>query len=181
MKNLVRLTLVIAAVSILTAFAVFEQAARSIDPDYTMKFSTGLASGTFSGLKGTVLFSPADLANSKINVTLDGSSINTGNSLKDTHAKDEDWLDVAKFPLIKFSSTNIIKQGSRYMVEGNLELHGVTKAVKIPFDYTESNNKGVFSGDFSVNRGDYGVGKGMKAKMVGNDIKITFKIPTTKI
>ena len=180
MQTIIKAALTVVAAGILTAFAVFEQANRSIDPNYTMKFSTGLASGTFSGLKGTVLFSPEDPSGSKINVTVDAASINTGNTTKDTHAKGEDWLNTAKFPLIKFSSTAITKQGEHYTIEGNMELHGVSKSVKILANYADKNSKGVFSGTFAINRDDYGVGTGLKAKMVGSDIKITFNIPTTK-
>ena len=180
MQSFIKVTLTIVATGILTAFAVFEQANRSIDPNYIMKFSTSLASGTFSGLKGNVLFSPEDPSGSKINVTVDAASINTGNSTKDSHAKGEDWLNATKFPLIKFSSTAITKQGEHYIIDGNLELHGLSKSVKIPADYAEKSNKGVFSGAFSINRDDYGVGTGLKAKMVGSDIKITFNIPTIK-
>jgi polyisoprenoid-binding protein YceI len=181
MKKISIIICSIIAIGMISAFSIFESANRSIDPNYSLKFSTSLASGTFSGLKGTVTFSPADQGNSKIDVTLDATSINTGNSLKDTHAKSEEWLNTAKYPLIKFSSTAITKESDKYIIAGKLELRGVSKDVKIPATYEEKNGKGVFAGEFTINRNDYGVrGSGMKAKMVGDNVKVNFNIPTSK-
>jgi len=165
-----------------TAFSVLEQINRAIDPGYSLKFSTSLAGGTFSGLKGTVVFSPADLSTARIDVSVDAATINTGSSLKDTHAKGEEWLNVDKFPLVKFSSTAISKENDHYLIEGKMELRGVSKAVKVPAKYEEKDGKGIFTGEFTINRQDYGVtGSGLKAKMVGDNVKVSFNIPTTKI
>jgi polyisoprenoid-binding protein YceI len=182
MKKITLIVCSLIAIGMMSAFTIFEVTNRSIDPSYTMKFSTSLASGTFTGLKGTVTFSPADPGSSKIAVTLDASSINTGSSLKDTHAKSEDWLNVVKYPLIRFSSTSITKDGDKYIIAGKMELHGVSKDIKIPTSYDEKSGKGVFSGEFTINRNDYGVsGSGIKAKMVGDNVKVSFNIPTSKI
>lgn len=181
MKKITLIICSIIAIGMVSAFSIFEVASRSIDPGYTLKFSTGMASGTFTGLKGTVTFSPTDPGSSKIDVSLDASTINTGSSLKDTHAKGEEWLNVAKYPLIKFTTTSITKEADKYMLAGKLELRGVTKDIKVPASYEEKGGKGVFTGEFTINRNDYGVsGAGMKAKMVGDNVKVSFNIPTNK-
>jgi polyisoprenoid-binding protein YceI len=181
MKKISFIICSIIAIGMVSAFSIFEVVNRSIDPNYTLKFSTGMASGTFTGLKGTVVFSAADPATSKIDVTLDAGTINTGSSLKDTHAKGEEWLNVAKYPLIKFTTTSITKEADKYILSGKLELRGVSKDIKVPASFEEKVGKGVFTGDFTINRNDYGVsGSGMKAKMVGDNIKVSFNIPTSK-
>jgi len=180
-KTLIAFT-VLSSVIFTTAFAVYEQANRSIDKDYTLKFSTSLASGTFYGLEGKVYFSPSEYTNSKIDISVDASTINTGNSLKDTHAKSQDWLNVASFPFVKFASTEITKENSSYIITGYLEICGVKKLMKIPASYTEINGRGIFKGDFKINREEFHVnGSGIKAKMVGSEIQVTFNIPTSKI
>jgi polyisoprenoid-binding protein YceI len=181
--NKLRIKIVMAfAALVTTAYVTAGLANRSIDSNYTLKFSTSAASGTFSGLKGLVSFYPEDVSKSKIEVTVDAASINTGSSLKDTHAKSEDWLNTDKYPLIKFTSTSFKKQNDQFIVSGNMELRGVTKPVEIPFSYKEENGKGIFSGTFSINRTDYGVtGSGLKAKIVGENVKVNFNIPTGKI
>ena len=182
MTNLQKKIVTAFAILVTTAFVTAGLANRSIDSNYTLKFSTSAASGTFSGLKGLVAFYPEDLNKSKIEVTVDATSVNTGSSLKDTHAKSEEWLNTGKYPLIKFTSTTFKKQNDRFIINGNMELRGVVKPVEIPFTYKEENGKAIFSGTFSINRSDYGVsGSGLKAKIVGENVNVNFNIPTGKI
>ena len=70
---------------------------------HSIKFDAGDPSGEFSGLKGTIAFDPADLANSKFDATIDVTTINTGNGMKNTHAKSAMWLDAEKYPVIHFT------------------------------------------------------------------------------
>lgn len=163
-----------------SAFAiVYHQIAeRKIGNDCDLKFSTRSTDGTFSGLKGTVVFNPDDLSSSKIDVTVDAKTIETGMKKKNEHARSSDWLDVEKYPHIAFRSDSFSKDGEAFLVSGMMTLHGVTKKVTIPFRY---DTDGVFSGTFSVNRSDYGItGVGMKASFVGEQIDINFNIPTTE-
>lgn len=84
-------------------------------------------------------------------------------------------------------SLNLLQQKSPkkialILLTGYLEICGVKKLMKIPASYTEINGRGIFKGDFKINREEFHVnGSGIKAKMVGNEIQITFNIPTSKI
>jgi polyisoprenoid-binding protein YceI len=178
MKNLAG-TLLLALVTISSfGFAYYQLTERNIDANYEMKFSTRSTDGTFSGLEGIVIFSPSDLETASLDVKLDASSIKTGNDKKDEHANSEDWLDTKKYPEIRFTSSKFQKQDDKYLVYGTMKLHGVEKDVQIPFSYNEES--GEFNGSFVVNRSDYGVtGVGMKAKFVGEEIEISFNIPTS--
>lgn len=158
------------------AFVYDQLTERTIATDYDLKFSTRSTDGTFSGLKGTVIFSPDDLANAKIDVSVEANTIETGMKKKNEHARSSDWLDVEKYPHISFRSESFVKEGDVFLVSGTMSMHGISKKVTIPFQY---NPDGVFSGTFTVNRIDYGItGVGMKASFVGEDIEITFNIPT---
>ena len=178
MKNITS-TLILLLLTVSSFGLVYYQLAeRTIDPDYSMKFDTRSTNGSFKGLKGTVIFSPADLENAKIDVSLDASSIETGNRKKNEHANSADWLDTKKYPQISFASSSFKKVNDKYVVEGIMNLHGVSKTVLIPFNYSEKDGK--FTGSFTINRSDYGVtGSGMKAKFVGEEIEVTFNIPTS--
>ncbi len=120
----------------------------------TIKFNGSGASGVFGGLKGNIIFEDNDLGESKFDVTVDADSINTGNSLKNKHAKGSDWLDVAKYPTIRFKSSKISKTTSGYETVGTLYLHGVEKQIAIPFSFSGH----VFTGNFQIKRGDYNLG-----------------------
>lgn len=151
-------------------------AERKIESDYSMKFDTRSTDGTFSGLDGVVVFSPEDLGNAVIDVSVDVKTIDTGMKKKDEHARSADWLDAENYPKITFKSTSFTKSENGYLVSGSLTLHGTTKQVSIPFSFEND----VFSGSFTINRSDYGVaGSGMKAKFVGEEIEISYNIPTS--
>jgi polyisoprenoid-binding protein YceI len=136
-----------------SAFTVIKSQDWKISDNYSVKFDGGDPSGEFKGLKGTISFDPANLATSKFDVSIDVATINTGNGMKNTHAKSAMWLDVEKYPVIKFTSSAISKTASGYEAKGILELHGVQKEVSIPFTF--QNN--VFAGSFEVNRLDYNI------------------------
>jgi hypothetical protein len=67
-----------------SAFEVIQTQNWKIGDDYSIKFSGNNVSGIFKGLKGTVSFDDANLAESKFDVSIDVATINTGNGMKNT-------------------------------------------------------------------------------------------------
>ncbi|SRR6266498_219564 len=92
-------------------------------------------------------------------------------------------LDPAKYPEIVFQSTDISGKlnGAQYdlKIGGKLTLHGVTRRIVIPAKVTLTGNDLRSVGEFSVNRGDFGV-KATSAfhglVRVRDKIKFTFDI-----
>ncbi len=148
----------------------------NIDPNYAIKFKGGKAEGTFSDLKGKITFDPADLAHANMDVQVQTATIKTGNSTKDEHAKGSSWFDAAKYPTIRFQSTSFSKSGAGFAVNGDLTLHGVTKAVTIPFQFSSANGKGVFAGNFNIKRKDFGINGNSFGFLVGNDFAIDLRV-----
>ncbi len=116
--------------------------------------------GSFKGLNGHIEFDAAKPEQSKFDITLDANSINTGIGARDNHLRKETYFDVAKYPTLKFSATNvtIANTANTYIVYGNLTIKNITKAVNFPFTATAQNNGWLFKGEFKINRRDYGVG-----------------------
>jgi hypothetical protein len=102
--------------------AYYQLTERTIEPDYSLKFSTRSTDGTFSGLDGTVIFSPSDVENAKIDVKLDAATIETGGNRKNEHVNSADWLDTKKYPEIRFTSSKFQKQGDTFIVDGTESL-----------------------------------------------------------
>lgn len=152
----------------------------NLDPGYTIRFAGNKAEGTFSGLTGTVAYDPADLGSATMRVTVDATTIKTGNSLKDKHARGDSWFDVAKYPKIYFQSTAFARAGSGYVVRGDLTLHGVRKPVAIPFQFSQQGNKGVFTGQFKVNRKDFGIKGNALGFTVGEEMDVTLRVPVSR-
>ncbi|TGE21956.1 YceI family protein [Hymenobacter aquaticus] len=152
----------------------------NLDPGYSIKFAGSQAEGTFTGLAGTVIYNPADLGSASMRVTVDAATIRTGNSLKDKHARGESWFDVAKYPKIYFQSTAFTRAGNGYAVRGELTLHGVKKPVTIPFQFSQQADKAVFTGQFRVNRKDFGINGNALGFTVGEVFEVTLRVPVSR-
>jgi polyisoprenoid-binding protein YceI len=167
----------IAAIAIIigSAFTFIKSQDWKISDDYSVKFTSDDPSGVFKGLKGTISFDEKDLPASKFDVSIDVSTINTGNGMKNTHAKSEKWLDAEKYPEIKFTSSEITSTGSGYQAKGILEFHGVKKEITIPFTF--QNN--IFSSGFEINRLDYNINTSEPAHGAAV-LKVDITVPVSK-
>ncbi|MEJ7660764.1 MAG: YceI family protein [Hymenobacter sp.] len=161
---------------VVSAFAVLP-GGWAISPDYAIRFSGGKAEGTFSGLVGTVNFDPADPAQAALDVRVEAATISTGNKLKDKHARGDGWFDVQRYPTIRFASTAIARRGDAYVANGRLTLHGVTRLVVIPFSFLCRRRpaRGVFTGQFTVNRHDYGIEGNFLGFSVGDEFAVELR------
>ncbi len=138
----------------------YKPVADSSSVDFKIKNFGIAVSGTVKGMKGAIQFDPQNATTGSFTVSLDAQTVNTGIEMRDAHLKKDDYLDVAQFPQITFTSTKITsstKPGYLFIF-GNLTLKGVTKAVSFPFQAEPNGNGYVFSGSFSINRRDFGVG-----------------------
>lgn len=177
--NKVSFSLLIAFAAMLTlilvsSFMALQPGSLKIAKNHSIRFTSNNPSGVFSLIKGDIIFDANKLPESKFNVEIDANSINTGNGLKNRHAKGDGWFDVKKYPRIKFSSTQIIKSSTGYIAIGILDMHGVQKQISIPFTYEDN----VFEGSFNVNRLDYKIGtlEGNASK-ASIDIKVEIMVP----
>jgi polyisoprenoid-binding protein YceI len=151
-----------------------------IGKDYEVRFSTQSAEGTLKGLSGNIHFDPDDLANAQFDVSVDVATIDTGNDKKDEHARSEIWFHALEFPKISFTSTDIRKIGNLFEVTGLLNMRGVGKEITFPFSFSPTENGGLFEGTFRVNREDYGLNGPWMAFTVGEEVKVTLKVPVKR-
>ena len=170
-------TYLLASVALMigSAFAFIQSQDWKIAEGYAIKFEAGDPSGEFSGLKGTIKFDEKNLAASQFNVTVDVASINTGNGMKNTHAKSANWFDAEKYPTIAFTSSSISKTAAGFEAKGFLEMHGVKKEIVLPFTF--ANN--TFSANIEVNRLDFNIDDGKHPKMLPT-MKVSINVPVTK-
>ncbi|MCW3466738.1 YceI family protein [Chitinophaga nivalis] len=159
------------------AFSVITVQQWRIGSDYQVKFSGKYADGYFKTLKGTVVFDEQNPTAAKFDVVIDVASINTGNWLKNKHARSAKWFDAEKYPEIRFTSTTVSRSGNQYVAQGILDMHGVKKTISIPFTFLKNGAGGVFNGQFKVNRSDFGL-----SSASGNDsdyTQLTVTVPVT--
>ncbi|GAA1159589.1 YceI family protein [Nocardioides aquiterrae] len=141
----------------------------TIDPTHTrIGFSTRHAMvttvrGQFKEFAGTAHVDSQNPANSRVELTIQTSSIDTGVADRDAHLRSADFFNADENKEITFSSTNVERDGEDWVVTGNLTLNGVSKPVTITFEPTGSardpfgNLRIGFEGGTTINRKDWGV------------------------
>ncbi|MET7476746.1 YceI family protein [Streptomyces sp. NPDC005648] len=73
---------------------------------------------------------------SSVEAVIEGTSIDTGNAMRDGHLRSADFLDVDVHPKITYRSTGITPAGeARWTVHGELALHGVARSVDLDLSY----------------------------------------------
>ena len=94
--------------------------------------------GEFGGVSGTVEAVPGQPTSGQLQVTVDVTSISTGNEGRDGHLKSADFFDVEQFPTMTYRSTKVTELGEgEYEIQGDLTLHGVTKPVTLKAEISE--------------------------------------------
>ena len=77
--------------------------------------------GHFSNTSGVLTLDKSNLANSRVEASIEAASIETRDSQRDAHLKSADFFDVEKFPTLDFKSTDIRIVGDEELsVEGDL-------------------------------------------------------------
>jgi polyisoprenoid-binding protein YceI len=148
--------------------------------------------GCFKRFSGTLMLDPADLRHSSIAVRVRTDSIDTANEMRDKDLASATFLDAEKYPFLTFRSERIERRGEDWVAIGNLNLHGVSRPVEIPFhrigsrlDDPWGNKRLAFAAAITLKRADYGVGGlgrfgKMQDAVIGDDVEITLKIQTVR-
>ncbi len=148
--------------------------------------------GRFGGVQGTVVTDDVDPARAEVEVTIDVNSIDTREAQRDAHLKSADFFDAAKYPILTFKSTGVKDvTGDRFMLAGNLTMHGVTREVTL--DVTaEGRGKDPWGGERAgysattkINRSDFGLTWNQVLETggiaVGDEIKISLDLELVKL
>lgn len=146
--------------------------------------------GAFGGIKGTVEFDEKNPAKSKVDISIDVSTIDTRDAKRDRHLKSAAFFDTAKHPKMTFKSKRITKNGKGWKVVGDLTIRGVKKEVTLDAEVSKAMKSlsgktvvGVHA-TIKINRQDFGVSwnKTLDAGgiLVSNEVKITIDLELVK-
>ena len=120
--------------------------------------------GLFQDFQGHLAYDPQHPEKSRVEVTVQASSIDTREPNRDKVLRSDDFFDVEKYPTLSFESIGATSKGpDRLDVTGDLTIHGVTHRITIPvkvLGVREMPNVGSFVGfetNFTIDRRDYGV------------------------
>lgn len=121
-------------------------------------------SGYFKEFTASAETEGDDFSTAKVLFSAKVDSIDTGIEQRDNHLKSPDFFDASNHPELKFESQGILeKQDGHYLMNGHLEMHGVSKPVKLKVEFNGSgkdpwgNLKAGFSIEGKINRKDWGL------------------------
>lgn len=143
----------------------------TLDPHHTNidwranHFGFSNPSGKFAKSVGTLTIDQQAPQASKVDVTIDVNSLVTGIAKFDEHLKSKDFLETAKYPTARFTSTSVKLTGPDTAdVTGNFTLHGVTKPIvlktkmnKIAVNEFSKKQTAGFSATTTLKRSDFGI------------------------
>ena len=142
--------------------------------------------GAFTAFEGTATIDTANPAASRVSLTIDPASINTGVADRDGHLRSGDFFDAETFPTITFVSSGVERDGDTWAITGDLTIKDVTKPVTIAFEETGSardpfgNLRVGFEGGTTINRKDWGLGWNAALEtggvLVSEKVKLDFDI-----
>ena len=149
--------------------------------------------GRFGVVNGTVVTDESDLAKSKIEASIDVSSIHTHEPQRDAHLKSADFFNAEKYPTIDFRGTRITdvaSDKSEFKLIGDLSIHGVTREVSLQVT-SEGRGKDPWGGEragFSahtrIKRSEFGLTWNQALEtggfVVGDEVKITIDVELVK-
>ena len=187
LQSLVARSLLAAAVAGLTGNALAAPTTYQIDPNHTYpSFAAdhfgGLSvwRGKFDRSSGTVTYDK-EAQSGSVEVKVDVASIDFGHDKLNEHAKSDEIFDAAKYPTATYQGKLAgFKNGAPTEIDGTLELHGVTKPLKLKIEHflckpnpmTKQETCGA-EASASLNRDDFGVSYG---KSYGFDMGVKLQI-----
>jgi polyisoprenoid-binding protein YceI len=148
--------------------------------------------GEFTAVTGKLELNGEDITKSKVEASIDASTINTREVQRDAHLKSADFFDVEKFPVLTFQSTAVSKEGRvELAVEGDLSIHGVTRKAVFDVEGLSAPTKDPWGGTriglsatTKINRKDFGLtwNAALEAGgiVVGEEVTITLDVEFLK-
>ncbi|MDN0193445.1 YceI family protein [Streptomyces sp. S.PNR 29] len=120
--------------------------------------------GCFTEYESRLYFDGRDPARSRAEIMLSTASVDTGVEQRDAHLVHRDFLDAARYPHMRFTSTSVQLAGDDlYRMNGDLTIKAVTRPVVLelayighvtdPFGYERVG----FDGTTTINRSEWGL------------------------
>ena len=148
--------------------------------------------GEFTQISGKLELDGTDITKSKVEASIDAATINTRDPQRDAHLRSSDFLDVEKFSILSFKSTQVSKRSDiELAVQGDLTIHGVTHQVvfdvegpSAPIQDPWGNTRiGLFA-TTNINRKDFGLTWNSALEtgglLLGDDVAITLDVEFVK-
>lgn len=148
--------------------------------------------GRFGAVSGTVTVDEQNPGNSKVDVTIDATSIDTRQEMRDNHLRSPDFFDVARFPNLHFVSKRIEgdPRSGDFRIIGDLTIRDVTREVELKATLEGEgkdpwgNERAGFSATGKLNRTDFGLHWNQALEtggvVVSDEVKLSIDVEVLK-
>ncbi len=134
----------------------------------TFEFPSKNVKGSISGFTSKSRVNWEALETSHFEGTVEASSLDTNNGLRNWHLRSSRYFATKTYPQIHFKSTQATWEGDALLVKGRLTLKGTTKTITIRF---QRQGKQLL-GSCSLYSSDYGIN--IKKKREDNLVNVRF-------
>lgn len=139
--------------------------------------------GRFERFDPIVVFDPAALGGSRLEVRIDVTSAVTGIDDYDSTLQDADFFDSARYPQASFSTGAIRSTGTdAYEADATLTLRGKTVPFVFPFRFEIDGDRARLTATVTLKRLEFGVGGGDWAdtSLIADEVEVKVDLPLTR-
>jgi polyisoprenoid-binding protein YceI len=190
MKRILLLSLVLSVVLSLTCqaeqikFSNFDQNHSTIGFAVSIAGGTSEVDGKFTSFTADFVYDTKDITKSSVEVVIEAASINTGLPDRDNDLRSGSFFDVAKYPRIRFISSQFARRGDDLVVAGTLEMRGIRKEIELICQLkgpqVDGKTNKVFIGaaaTTTLNRRDFGITwQHTVPNFVGDDVIVSIHL-----
>lgn len=139
--------------------------------------------GGLKKFSGTLDYDAQKLDKSRVDISIEAESIDTGDVQRDIQVKGSEFLDIKKYPTITFSSNKFERSARQLNIIGDLTLHGVTLPVTLEVEGPIEEKRGhilTAKGVTKIKRKDFGLcwNAALEAGgiLVGDEVNISLNV-----
>jgi len=137
--------------------------------------------GRFKSFSAQLAFDPAQLATSKLVLSVDTGSADISREVNAELPKPT-WLNAAAFPKASFSSSSIKRlNATTFEVAGQLSIKGLSSDVVVPVSLVQNGAQTVATGAFPIKRLVFRIGdkEWADTSMVADEVQVKFRLVLT--
>ena len=147
--------------------------------------------GRFGDVKGTVTYSESNPSQSKVDIEISTTSVDTRAEQRDAHLRSPDFFDVERFPTMKFTSKRIEGDpNGEFKLIGDLTIRDKTQEVALEAEFQGKtrdpwgSDRMGFSAKGKINRKEFGLSWNQALDaggwVLGDDIKMSIEVELVK-
>jgi len=146
-----------------------------------IKFEIDTRFGKSNGEFKKVTLEVLDAKAKKAKVEIDVASIDTGNSIRDNHLRNEDFFDVPKFPKAYFEVLSVKENSPNSLIlTGKLTIKNIEKTYEIPVSLSEDSQGAQYSGSVGINRKEFQINYDSMINPIKDLAKVQFTVTFEK-